>query len=171
MELEARRASSADANAVLEILDEAAAWLRARGVQQWPVRFERDWIMSSIEAGETWLFSHPGCADLVATVTLDYNDPLWSDQPALAGYLHRLAIRREVAGVGGQVIDWGATQALLAGCEFLRLDCVASNRELCAYYERRGFASVGLAVVGGAPGQRTAGGSTTTVAKYQRSIK
>ena len=34
MELEARRASSADANAVLEILDEAAAWLRARGVQQ-----------------------------------------------------------------------------------------------------------------------------------------
>jgi hypothetical protein len=43
------RASTAHAAEVLDVLDEAAAWLRRRGVTQWPERFESSWIEGAID--------------------------------------------------------------------------------------------------------------------------
>jgi hypothetical protein len=40
---------------VLRVLDEAASWLRERGIEQWPVRFEVSWIEGALGRGETWL--------------------------------------------------------------------------------------------------------------------
>lgn len=71
------RASPAHAAEVLDVLDEAAAWLRRRGVTQWPEHFESSWIDGAIERGETWL-AHLG-ATAVGTLTLDWSDPLWTD--------------------------------------------------------------------------------------------
>lgn len=164
-ELVARQATSGDLASVLSILDEAAGWLRSRSIEQWPDRFETDWVARSVAAGETWLFDGDR-----ATVTLDFTDELWAGEPGPAAYVHRLAVRRSASGLGGRVLDWCEAQARQAGCASLRLDCVATNAELRDYYERRGFTFAGLASVAGAPGQRLACGMTTTVSKYQKPL-
>jgi hypothetical protein len=85
-------ASPSQLDDVLTILDEAARWLQARGVSQWPSRFEPSWV---------------------------------------------------------------------------RLDCVASNGRLRAYYEAAGFIHRGDVTVAGAPGQRLAEGPVTVVSRYE----
>jgi GNAT superfamily N-acetyltransferase len=159
---------------VLGVLDEAAAWLRAGGIRQWPVRFEAAWILDAIGRGETWLVM---LGDRICgTVTLDWSDPLWSDvggagAPAgglPSGYVHRMAVRRRAAGLGAVMLEWAAESARQRGCAALRLDCVATNRRLRAYYESVGFVHCGDVGVGGAPGQRLAGGPTTVVSRYER---
>jgi hypothetical protein len=47
------------------------------------------------------------------------------------------------AGLGGRLLRWGERHASAAGKSYLRLDCVASNETLRAYYERAAYEYVG----------------------------
>src|SRR5216117_2291025 len=100
------RATAADVADVLAVLDHAAAWLTAAGIRQWPERFVSDWITPSVERGETWLVR--AGIRTVATVTLDWADPVWDDCPGPAGYLHRMAVERWAAGAGRAILAWSA---------------------------------------------------------------
>lgn len=165
--VEFRPASREDAALVLSVLDDAAGWLASRGIQQWPQAFAPEWILPDIEAGRTWLaVSDSGP---VATVTLAWRDPLWPDDKR-AGYVHRLARVRAAPSLGDQLLRWLATQVDRRDRDLLRLDCVAANAALRAYYERRGFYHRRDAVVGGAPGERAMTGTKTLVSLYERTV-
>ncbi|CAG6396600.1 GNAT family N-acetyltransferase [Actinacidiphila cocklensis] len=160
-----RRATVASTDVVLGVLDEAARWLGSRGVSQWPPRFEAAWVEGAISRGETWLVDVAGKA--AGTVTLDWSDPLWADTPGSAAYVHRMAVCRWAAGLGGVILTWAAATARDQGAGALRLDCVSSNTGLRAYYEAAGFTHRGDAPVGGAPGQRADEGPVTWVSRYE----
>jgi hypothetical protein len=159
------RAAVAEVADVLAVLDHAAAWLAAAGIRQWPQRFVPEWITPSVERGETWLVRTG--SRTAGTVTLDWSDPVWGDCPGPAGYLHRMAVERWAAGTGRAILAWSADQARARGAAALRLDCVSTNRRLRAYYEVAGFHHRGEVEVGGAPGQRSGGGTRTLVSRYE----
>jgi hypothetical protein len=78
-----------------------------------------------------------------------------------------MAVRREAAGLGAAILAWAADAARRHGRTALRLDCVASNDRLRAYYEAAGFVHRGDVTVAGAPGQRLAVGPTVLVSRYE----
>ena len=160
-----RCAGSEHTGDVLSVLDEAAGWLGARGVGQWPRRFEAAWVEDAISRGETWLVEVDG--RVAGTATVDWSDPLWADVAGTAAYLHRMAVRRWAAGLGGAILDWVADSAVRRGVDAVRLDCVRSNGRLRSYYEARGFVHRGDVAVGGAPGQRQQDGPVTWVSRYE----
>lgn len=162
-------ASPSQLDDVLTILDEAARWLQARGVAQWPSRFEPTWVEGALGRGETWLVRVG--ATTCATVTLDLADSAWNGLPGRALYVHRMAVRRQAAGLGAAIIAWAAGAARERGLEALRLDCVASNDRLRAYYEAAGFIHRGDVTVAGAPGQRLDDGPVTVVSRYELRLR
>ena len=159
------RATVEDLDQLVALLDEVSAWLRGRGITQWPAHFSIDWLMPAVARGETWL-AHVG-GRLAGTITLSWSDPLWPDD-GTAGYVHRLAARRNAAGLGRRLLDWAAATTIDAGRDRLRLDCVAWNQRLRGYYEAAGFVYRGDSEVRGAPGQRAATGSVTVVSRFER---
>jgi len=118
-----------------------------------------------LEADQTWLVHAD--EEVVGTLTVDHDDPAWSDQPANAAYVHRMAVTRHGAALGTWLLAWVGDQAHTAGREAIRLDCVADNTGLCAYYERHGFRSRGDVRVGGAPGERRTGDSSNPCASVR----
>ena len=145
--MEIRTARSDEIEVVLDVLADAAAWLRERGIDQWPERFDRDWVMPAIERGETWLAESDG--DVAGSLVVQWEDPMfWEGYPLDAGYLHRLAVRRPGTGLGARLLHWAEAHAAAAGKLFLRLDCVAGNEPLRRYYERAGYRRVGDVTVG-----------------------
>jgi len=153
---------------VLGVLNEAAAWLQDHGIAQWPARFEPSWIEEAILQGETWLVEVDGA--MGGTVTVDWSDPVWSDVCGDAAYIHRMAVRRRCRGLGSVILARAAEMAREHSRAALRLDCVASNVRLRAYYETAGFIYRGDVTVGGAPGQRLDIGPVTVVSRYEMPV-
>jgi ribosomal protein S18 acetylase RimI-like enzyme len=126
---------------MLDILDEAASWLSARGIDQW----RPDQFRVLIDRGDTYLALLDG--EAVGTLALHWHDAiderLWHEVANVeeAGYVHRLAVRRAFAGkgIGWHLLRWAEGMVAAAGKSYLRLDCMAENPALCAYYERAGF--------------------------------
>jgi GNAT superfamily N-acetyltransferase len=144
------RARPDDAEAVCQLLDEAAVWLSARGVSQWrPGALPRSVVENGIARGEIFVVRSP--AGLVATLQLAESDPkVWGNDEGDALYLHRLCVARSETGkgLGARLLDWASTEVRARGRRQLRLDCVASNDALRRYYARAGFAERGDVEVG-----------------------
>jgi ribosomal protein S18 acetylase RimI-like enzyme len=139
------RARSEDIEVVAAILEEVAAWLHARGIDQWRMG---DWLRPLLAAriaqGEVYVARHDG--EPAATLTLQWSDgETWGPMPDDAGYVHSFAVRRAYAGqgLGLALLRWAERQVADGGRAYLRLDCMARNAALRAYYERAGFAERG----------------------------
>ncbi|MGI9616098.1 MAG: GNAT family N-acetyltransferase [Acidimicrobiales bacterium] len=162
-----------DVDSVVGVLDEAASWLAARRVEQWPCRFEPGWVEPDLVDGSTFLvlYAH----DPIATITITESDPVWPDDDVRAHYLHRFAVRRSHAGVGAAVLDWADARAGRAGAHVLRLDCIASNTALRDYLEAAAFRRQGYHTVSGPSSGRDGSQSEQptgeiVVATYERVV-
>lgn len=154
MEVTIEVAKADELSAVLALLDEAAAWLKSRDIDQWPASFSGDatWrtdrIRSYIEHGLTYL-ARDQSGRAVGTFTLTpAADPQfahgWPDGPDNAGYLFRMAVSRSAAGhdLGGQLLDWATREVGRWGKRWLRIDVHRLNPQLQEYYRRHGFTKV-----------------------------
>lgn len=140
-----RPASADQLSAVEALLTEASRWLASRGIDQWQYPPHRDRISAALSAGTVYLVSRESDAQLVGTLQLDeFADPeFWctDDAPESALYVHRMAVRRSLAGqgLGGEMLTWAADRARDAGKKWLRLDAWKDNPGLHAFYESEGF--------------------------------
>lgn len=150
------RARASDLPLLLQYRHEAAAWLRAKGVDQWNNPFPPEHILASIEAGTVYLIRDG--TETAATVTLD-SEPepdLWSpeelEEPSL--HLHKLIVLRPYAGreLGSRILDWAGDRAARTGVTWLRINVFTGNTRLQRYYLDRGFEYVRTAAGGGVGG-------------------
>lgn len=137
-----RQAKPSDTETVSSILQEAANWLISRGTPLWKAdELAPDRIRPDVLGGLFWLAevdgASAGCVRFQTEDTLFWPDVL----PQESAFIHRLAVRRQFAGgtVSSALIQWAKARAEGLGKRYLRLDCEAKTRSLCAVYARAGF--------------------------------
>jgi len=149
--LEIRRATSADIDTVVRVLDEAAAWWAERGNAAWKAgRWDRASLASLIAAGQTFLAYDED--RVLGTFNLQWADKtFWPEAADEAGYVHRLGVARAGHGrsVGREMLSFAERAAREAGKRFLRLDCACDSQVLRAYYAAAGFTYRGDRVITG----------------------
>jgi GNAT superfamily N-acetyltransferase len=140
--LSVREATLEDSVTVAAILAEVDAWLAGRGMPMWELgETDAQRIARDVADGFFGIALLDG--DAAGTVKFQLEDPeFWPDRPRdNAAYIHRLAVRRSVAGrgVSEALMAWAADRARTLGRNVLRLDCDAHRTSLRAIYERFGF--------------------------------
>ena len=139
-------AGAADVTELVQLREQAEAWLAARGVRQWlPGEVTRDDVVRQVEAGEWHVLRGTG-AHLVGGLRLLWSDPaIWGHEDCFATYVHGLMVDRAHSGrgLGEAMLAWAEAQGRARGAVLFRLDCCESNGVLRAYYARQGFAEVG----------------------------
>lgn len=128
---------------MLDVLADAAAWLRRHGIAQWPARFPIDSVTRQIAAGQALLVE--GDRQPIATVAVaDSDAQLWGRVTEPAFYVSRLAVRRSASGrgLGYRILDWVDARAAAQGCRYVRLATARDNLALRRYYEQAGFRHV-----------------------------
>ncbi|MET9495483.1 GNAT family N-acetyltransferase [Streptomyces sp. NPDC006552] len=165
-QLSFRVADTGDLATLVALYDGAARWMVEQGIDQWrPGEKDEAHFRRRMAAGEVWLAEAGGQA--AGGYELWWADePAWGEQPPVAGYVHRLMVRRGApAGCGAALLAHAERRVAGAGRTYCRLDCVADNRRLRAYYEKRGYA-----VVGEQPFKAGAGGSAYAVTLMEKPV-
>ncbi|MFE2450171.1 GNAT family N-acetyltransferase [[Kitasatospora] papulosa] len=151
-------AEAHDVAKLLSFREEAAAWLRGIGSDQWSRPYPADKLLATIEAGTVFMLRDGQATAGTITLTPDAEEGLWSDgelaEPSM--FVNKLTIAREYAGqnLGGRLLDWAGHRAYQAGARWVRLDAWTTNERLQQYYLAQGFTYVrtvreGAAVNGG----------------------
>jgi GNAT superfamily N-acetyltransferase len=139
-EIEIETATAEDVDKILSLIVDLSAWLETIGILQWSNSYPRHLIEDDIKARRVFVVRDKD--EIAATVTLSEKmDSYWTDFPASAIYLHRLAVRRTDSGkcLGSRLIHWSENKVKTDGISFLRLDCHESNLRLREYYSTLGF--------------------------------
>ena len=150
-------ATAEDMKIILGLIDEAAAWLQAKGLDQWkepwPDRAERDArVMRGLVNEKTWLVWDEATPAATVTMATRANPKVWTrpectcDLSERAVYVHRLITARGYAGrgLGGELINWAGTRARREyGAKWIRIDVWTSNLALHDYYMKEGFQRCG----------------------------
>jgi hypothetical protein len=110
--LSIRRADIGDLSDVLELLSEGGRWMAALGEgSAWPDPFPPAQVQPLLDQGSVYLAELPALGTVATFALLWEMDPNWGSQMSSAGYLHRLAVRRSLAGhrIGREIIEWADT--------------------------------------------------------------
>ncbi|MFF7450703.1 MULTISPECIES: GNAT family N-acetyltransferase [unclassified Streptomyces] len=140
-----RRATPEDAPALVRLRDSVALWMLARGIDQWkPGEKDEAHFRRRMAEGEVWLAHCDG--HLAGAYELWWTDEAaWGPRPADAGYVHRLMTTPHTAppGTGRALLTHAESRITAAALPHARLDCLATNPRLRAYYEAAGYQVVG----------------------------
>jgi GNAT superfamily N-acetyltransferase len=150
------RASTDQLSEMYALLEERSAWLRGKALAQWSSRYPIERFMREIAAGHVWYWKANEA--VAATVTLyptrpDYYPPhVWNDA-GRGWYVARLAVTTRLAGqgIGRRLVAQIEHDATIEGLHVLRLDVVASNPFLEAYYTAVGFRRVAVGEIKSEP--------------------
>ncbi|MGW5305319.1 GNAT family N-acetyltransferase [Streptomyces griseoluteus] len=147
-----------DVSKLLAFREEAAAWLRGLGSDQWSRPYPADKLVATIEAGTVFMLRDGHAIAGTITITPEAEEGLWTSdelaEPSM--FINKLTVDRAYAGqdLGGRLIDWAGDRAHRAGARWIRLDAWTTNERLQRYYLEHGFTFVrtvreGTAVNGG----------------------
>ena len=148
-----RPAVSGDAEKILNVSDEATAWLVEHGMsEQWgaespssePVFVARvsSWISDGEAVVAIGTSGEVHGYAVTGAFPPPYMDPIVAERAVEdAYYVYTVAtrMRPESRGAGRSLLMWALEQARALGVTYLRLDCWAENALLRAYYQNLGF--------------------------------
>ena len=146
MEYKIFQATQSDLEVAISILLEANEWTVRAGATMWrSSEISAEKIRHLIESGSLHLVMLGG--EVVGTISYEVEDPIYYPEitDGSTAFVHLLAVRRAFGGqgVGKAMIAWAREKAMGEGKTYLRLDCVAARRRLCAFYESLGFTKTG----------------------------
>ena len=137
-----RQAMAPDAAVIHGMLEEAAGWVDAMGVDMWDEgELDPGRVDSEVAAGQFFIADVDG--EAAGAVRFQLEDQLfWPDlRGDESAFIHRLVVRRRFRGQGVStaLIRWALSHARELGKRWLRLDCDANRPKLRAMYEGFGF--------------------------------
>lgn len=143
-ELDIRTATTDDAEALRTLYLGAVEWIQeAKGIRQWhaemfsPANMEKLFREQDVYAA----YLHGRLAGAFS-INWDNEEGIWGKSfHTDAGYVHRLSVARDCKGLGiGRLLLLHAESIISQkGRSWLRLDCMADNPSLNAYYARQGL--------------------------------
>ncbi len=139
-ELSIEQVGPEEASIAIEILQDAARWLISRNIPSWQPESLPAKIIPAVARGEVFVLKQK--QEALATISLQWSDEFyWGKQPDDAGYVHKLAVRRDFAGqkLGEYLLQWAEAQIQARGRPYVRLDCERDNPIINRYYQGAGF--------------------------------
>ncbi|MFC9247701.1 GNAT family N-acetyltransferase [Streptomyces sp. NPDC057136] len=168
-DLRLRLAADTDLATLVRLRDDAARWMLAQGIAgQWqPGELDEVHFRRIMADGEVWLAETDG--RVVGGWELWWADEdAWGPQPPVAGYVHRLMVDRSRArpGTGRLLLRAAEHRVAEHGRVRVRLDCLAGNTRLNAYYVAEGYR-----VVGHKAGKPQAGGAPKSFTLLEKPVR
>ncbi len=153
LRFEPRRAEEADVDAILAILEEAKAYLRESGVDQWQEGYpNREAVMADIAAGRGWVFEHEGrvagyeCVSMQPEECYRGIDGRWLSEGENYAVIHRAMAAAEFrhTSLSREMFSLAEDLAAAMGKQSVRVDTHRDNRAMNRLCEKLGYQFCGV---------------------------
>ena len=159
LKFEPRRAEIADMDALLDILEQAKAYLRESGVDQWQEGYpNREALAADIETGRGWLFECVDngeiagyeCVAMTPEVCYREIDGAWLTEGENYAVIHRAmaAARYRGTRLAADMFSFAAELAAGMGRLSVRVDTHRDNKAMNRLCEKQGFTYCGVVDLG-----------------------
>ncbi len=159
LRFEPRRAEEADAEAILAVMEEAKAFLRERGVDQWQDGYpNRETIMADIAAGRGWAFDCLDTGELAGYECVSMEpeacypgiDGKWLTEGENYAVIHRTMAAAKFRGtrLSGEMFSFAEELASGMGKQSVRVDTHRDNAPMNRLCEKRGYTYCGVVNIG-----------------------
>ena len=151
MNLVFRKAEVLEIDTALTLLKQAAQTLAQKGLKQWaywttPPQEKVDWVKAGFANGEFYFVENEAKQVMAMFRLLNEDTLYWGQMVEEARYIHSLVVHKDFTGnkLGQRIVAELEKQTVAEGVNLLRLDCDATNAQLCKYYINQGFIQVGV---------------------------
>ena len=159
LRFEPRRAEEGDVEAILAVMEEAKAFLRERGVDQWQDGYpNRETIMADIAAGQGWAFDCLDTGELAGYECVSMEpeacypgiDGKWLTEGENYAVIHRTMAAAKFRGtrLAGEMFSFAEELASGMGKASVRVDTHRDNAPMNRLCEKRGYTYCGVVNIG-----------------------
>jgi GNAT superfamily N-acetyltransferase len=151
-DIDVRPATADDLDALVRLLGDCVADMRARGLDQWDEVYpQRDTLAADLAGGTLYRATRAGGGALIGALTLNqHQDPEYAEVPWQFGappiaVVHRLMVHPDVqrTGLGRFLMGFAERRAWELGFRTLRLDTLVANDRALALYRALGYREPG----------------------------
>lgn len=158
MEYTVRKTTAEDLSAVMEIVEQARAYMKEKGIPQWQDGYpNRSSFETDIHNGSGYVLCEDDTVIAVAAV-IDRRDPDYTyiengnwlnDEDYIV--IHRIAVKQDHKGkrMAGKILDEAVRLARKKGIRNLRADTHELNLSMRRFLEREGFIPCGRVYIRG----------------------
>ncbi len=131
-----------DVDSAINVMKEVATWGRSIGLNVWKdEHLTRERLMVNVLEDDFYIGKVSG--NNACCMILQWSDTFFwpNSKENEAGYVHKLCVRREYAGMGlpGKMIEFAIEECKRRNIKYLRLDTGWTNEKLCNLYKSLGF--------------------------------
>lgn len=147
-----RKASVKEISQLFHLILERMEWMDEEGIEHWnkysyDTLYPLSYYEEKCEQGELYVLADTETGEIVSGAVLPQTDPYWNDnEPAY--YIHNFVAKLGVRGAGSHFVEEVEKMARAKGRKYVRLDVLATSKELTEYYDQRGYVVKGRCQAG-----------------------
>lgn len=125
---------------IINLYAERMIWFKENGIKQWSkylTNHPKRQFVQVIEKGNFYVLKKEN--DIIAGFEVSTDSNFWNDNKTKAYYLYKVVSKVGYKNLGSKIFEIAKNIAKINGKDYLRIECLSSNKKLNNLYEKHGF--------------------------------
>ena len=134
------KATTKDIDEIIKLYADRSDWFKLNNIKQWSkylINHPKEQFINVIENGNYYILKEND--EIIAGCEISEDSRIWNDDISNSYYLYKVVTKVEHRNIGKYLFKYAKEKTIKDGKEYLRLDCLATNKKLNEIYENNGF--------------------------------
>ncbi len=134
------KASIDNIDEIINLYAERMKWFKENGIKQWSrylTNHPKEHFISIIEKGNYYILKKEN--EIIAGFEISTDSGVWNDDKSNAYYLCKVVSKVGYRNLGSEIFKIAKNITKENEKDYLRIECVSSNKKLNEIYEKNGF--------------------------------
>lgn len=134
------KATTDDIDEIINLYAERIVWFKEKGIRQWSKYLNnhpKEQFIQVIEKGDYYILKKNN--EIIAGFEISTDSNFWDDNKSNAYYLYKVVSKVGYKNLGSKIFEIAKNIAKTSKKDYLRIECLSSNKKLNKIYDKYGF--------------------------------
>ena len=134
------KATTDDIDEIINLYAERMVWFKQNGIKQWSkylTNHPKEQFIHVIEKGDYYILKKNN--EIIAGFEISTDSSFWKDNKSNAYYLYKVVSKVGYRNIGSEMFKIAKNMTRTSGKDYLRIECLSSNKKLNELYDKYGF--------------------------------